>query len=83
MTCSAKFNHIAAMGSLLAGLCYYHEDFGFKVVDSVLEEIRLGMETNRANMNQRRVTTVKFLGELFNYTVVDSKIIFNALCVAI
>merc|ERR1719223_2690335 len=30
-------------------------------------------------MNQRRITTIKFLGELFNYMVVDSKVIFNTL----
>ena len=85
----------------------------------MLEEVRLGMEMNRAEHNQRRVATLRYLGEvcvracvgfvftlelrmqpalsrvthsvflpvylrviwpqLFNYQLVQSKIIFNAL----
>ena len=37
----------------------YHQ-----VVDAVLEEVRMGMEINRPDMNRRRVSAVKYLGEV-------------------
>ncbi len=84
----------------------FQEELAFAVVDAVLEEVRLGMEINTANMAQRRIATVKFLGEvrrasattpgraklllqrphhslntlqLYNFTLVDSHVIFSAL----
>ena len=50
-----------------------------QVVDSVLEDIRLGMEVNHPKFNQRRLAMVKFLGELYNYRLVDSAVIFKTL----
>lgn len=37
------------------------------------------METNLQKMNQRRVSCVKFLGELYNYRLVESRVIFSTL----
>ena len=45
----------------------------------MLEEIRLGMEVNDPRMNQQRLSTVKFLGELYNYTLVEASVIFRTL----
>lgn len=64
---------------MLAGLAYYHEMLGIRVVDAIVEEIRVGMEINQADMNQRRVSAVKYLGELYNYRMVTSKVIFHTL----
>ena len=50
-----------------------------RVVDSVLEDIRLGLEANTPKFNQRRVAGVKFLGELYNYQLVESTVIFRML----
>lgn len=55
----------------------YQEEIGTKVVDSVLEDIRLGMEVNLAKFNQRRVAQVKYLGELYNYRMVESADVFK------
>lgn len=74
-----KYNSIHCAANLLAGLVQYYEDVGLYVVDGVLEEIRLGMETNLQKMNQRRVSCVKFLGELYNYRLVESRVIFSTL----
>ena len=53
-------------GGMLAYFLYisysvinYHQ-----VVDAVLEEVRMGMEINRPDMNRRRVSAVKYLGEV-------------------
>lgn len=65
------------LASLLAGLVAYQEEIGTKVVDSVLEDIRLGMEVNLPKFNQRRVAQVRYLGELYNYRMVESADVFK------
>lgn len=55
----------------------YQEEIGTKVVDGVLEDIRLGMEVNLPKYNQRRVAQVKYLGELYNYRMVESADVFK------
>jgi len=76
---NVKYNSIHCAANLLAGIVQYHEDVGLYVVDGILEEIRLGMETNLQKMNQRRMSCVKFLGELYNYRLVESRVIFSTL----
>jgi regulator of nonsense transcripts 2 len=69
--------------SLLAMLVYdlqrYHPDFTIAVVDQVLENIRTGLEHNIYTDNQRRVATMKYLGELYIYRAVGSTVIFDTL----
>uniref|UniRef100_A0AAV2IXE6 MIF4G domain-containing protein n=1 Tax=Knipowitschia caucasica TaxID=637954 RepID=A0AAV2IXE6_KNICA len=68
---NVKYNSIHCVANLLAGLVAYQEDVGIHVVDGVLEDIRLGMEVNQPKFNQRRISSAKFLGELYNYRMVD------------
>ncbi|KAJ8931717.1 hypothetical protein NQ314_015335 [Rhamnusium bicolor] len=74
-----KFFNIRCLANLLAGLVAYQEEVGTKVVDGVLEDIRLGMEVNLPKFNQRRVAQVKYLGELYNYRMVESADVFKVL----
>ncbi|KAK3612029.1 hypothetical protein CHS0354_021705 [Potamilus streckersoni] len=76
---NVRFNSIHCAANLLAGLAPYHEIVAIQVVDGVLEDIRLGMEINHPKYNQRRVSCVKFLGELYNYRMVESAVIFKTL----
>lgn len=55
------------------------ETVGTHVVDGVMEDIRLGMEVNLPKYSQRRVATIKYLGELYNYRMVESSDIFKAI----
>jgi regulator of nonsense transcripts 2 len=64
---------------LLAGLYRYHQDFAIGVIDNVLEQITLGLEQNDFKFNQRRIAEAKYLGELYNYKMVDSTVIFDTL----
>ena len=48
-----------------------------QVVDGVLEEIRLGMEINNPEMSQRRISSVKFLGEVCGLCLVAAPWILN------
>ena len=49
------------------------------VIDNLLECITLGLEQNDFKYNQRRLAEVKYLGELYNYKMVDSPAIFDTL----
>ncbi|KAF9364733.1 hypothetical protein BGX34_000627 [Mortierella sp. NVP85] len=74
-----KFSNIHLMAILVNGLNRYHPDFSIAVVDSVVETIKIGMEQNDFRHNQRRIAVVKFLGELYNYRMIDSPLIFSTL----
>ena len=74
-----KFSYIHLVAILLHDLQPYHPDFAIQVIDQVCEDIRLGMETNIFKYNQQRVATIKFLGELYNYRMVNSGLIFDQL----
>ncbi len=76
---NVKFSNIHCMANLLAGLRPYQEEATIWVVDGVLEDIRLGLEINENRMNQRRVSMIKYLGELYNYQLVESNVIFRTL----
>jgi regulator of nonsense transcripts 2 len=67
------------MAILAYDLQRYHSKFCVDVVDQVLENIRLGMEQNLYKQNQKRVATVKYLGELYIYRLVNSRVIFDTL----
>ncbi|VDC06351.1 unnamed protein product [Peniophora sp. CBMAI 1063] len=74
-----KFGNIA----LLAMLCYdlqrYHPEFSIGVVDTVFEDVRRGLEQNIYSANQRRVATIKYLGELYIYRLIGSALVFDTL----
>ena len=74
-----KFSNIHLLAILLGSLYRYHQDFVIKVIDNVIEQITLGLEHNDFQFNQRRIAEVKYLGELYNYKMVDSPLIFDTL----
>ncbi|XP_076337894.1 UPF2 regulator of nonsense mediated mRNA decay isoform X2 [Tachypleus tridentatus] len=76
---NVKYYNVRCVANLLAGLVAYQENVGPQVVDGVLEDIRLGMEINHPKYNQRRVSMVRYLGELYNYRMVESAVIFRTL----
>ncbi|CAO3598476.1 unnamed protein product [Absidia cylindrospora] len=74
-----KYGNIHLMAILASGLNRHHSFFGMQLVDSVVEEIRVGLEHNIFKHNQRRIATVKYLGELYNYRMIDSPLVFDTL----
>jgi len=74
-----NYGNVGLMAMLTNDLNRYHPEFVVSVVDQVLEDIRRGLEQNVYNTNQRRVATVKYLGELYNYRLLGSGIIFDML----
>eukprot|EP00039_Didymoeca_costata_P008053 m.107377 g.107377 ORF g.107377 m.107377 type:complete len:1229 (-) comp13926_c0_seq3:2125-5811(-) len=74
-----KFGAMHQFAKLLSGISLYQEALGVKVVDAILEEIRLGMELSLPEFNQRRICTIRFLSELYTFRMVDAKAIFSVL----
>ncbi|KZT65935.1 ARM repeat-containing protein [Daedalea quercina L-15889] len=74
-----KYGNVALLAMLTYDLQRYHPAFAIDIVDQVLEDIRRGLEQNVYNINQRRVATAKYLGELYIYRLISSGIIFDTL----
>ncbi|XP_063901184.1 regulator of nonsense transcripts 2-like isoform X2 [Zophobas morio] len=74
-----KYYNVYCLASLVAGLSRWYDEVGVCVVDDLLEEVRIGLETNIVSNNQRRLTVVKFLGELYNFRVLDSSTLFDTM----
>ncbi|KAJ9107589.1 hypothetical protein QFC21_001048 [Naganishia friedmannii] len=74
-----KFGNIPLVAMLVFDLQKYHPDFSLGVLDQILEEIRAGMEDNIFKHNQRRISTMKFFGELYMYRVVSTPVVFDTL----
>ena len=64
---------------MIAGLVSYHDWVGVQIVDDTLEQVRIGLEMNDAKYNQRRKAVAKFLGELYNYRLIDSSVVFKVM----
>ncbi|KAI5123948.1 hypothetical protein M0805_006362 [Coniferiporia weirii] len=74
-----KYSNISLLAMLAYDLQRYHPDFSVAIVDQVLEDVRRGLETNVYKLNQQRVATIKYLGELYIYRLISSSILFDAL----
>lgn len=74
-----NFLNIRYAASLLSLLKDSQEDAVYRVIDGTLEEIQVMLEINRPLFNQRRISVMKFLGELYNYKLIDSSVIFREL----
>ncbi|KFB47523.1 hypothetical protein ZHAS_00015483 [Anopheles sinensis] len=74
-----RYHLIRSLADLLAGLNSYQERAVVRVLDTVFEDVRAGLEIHDNKLAQRRVAMVKYLGELYNYQLVDSNTILNTL----
>ncbi|KAJ5665402.1 uncharacterized protein N7477_007850 [Penicillium maclennaniae] len=74
-----KYGSIHLLAILVSALYRYHQDFVIGIVDNVLEQVILGLEQNDFKFNQKRIAEIKYLGELYNYKMIDSPVIFDTL----
>ena len=74
-----RYINIPLLAMLTYDLQRYRPAFAIAVVDQILEDIRRGLEQNVYSTNQRRLATVKYLGELYIYRLLSSSIIFDTL----
>ena len=57
----------------------WRDSFAPRVVDAVLEDVRFGLESNRARAHQRRCATMRLLGELHRAKIVTTSVVFAQL----
>jgi len=74
-----RFSTLHNVASLVSGLASYHEAFGIKFIDALLEEIRMGLEIHHYSYNQKLILYIKFLGELYNYNLIEHHLVFDSL----
>ncbi|KAJ5576275.1 hypothetical protein N7535_003201 [Penicillium sp. DV-2018c] len=74
-----KYGSIHLLAILVSALYRYHQDFVIGIVDNILEQVTLGLEQNDFKFNQKRIAEIKYLGELYNYKMIDSPVIFDTL----
>eukprot|EP01114_Cavostelium_apophysatum_P008182 TRINITY_DN2050_c0_g1_i2.p1 TRINITY_DN2050_c0_g1~~TRINITY_DN2050_c0_g1_i2.p1 ORF type:complete len:1232 (-),score=430.22 TRINITY_DN2050_c0_g1_i2:182-3877(-) len=74
-----RYNNVHLVASIISGLATYHEIIGVRIVDELLESIRASLEHADYTQQQRQITNIKFLGELYNYCVIESAVVFDTL----
>ncbi|KAI9372916.1 armadillo-type protein [Aspergillus egyptiacus] len=74
-----KYGNIHLLAIIVSALYRYHQGFVIGIVDNILEYITLGLEQNDFKFNQKRIAEVKYLGELYNYKMIDSPVVFDTL----
>ncbi|OTA94444.1 hypothetical protein M434DRAFT_394707 [Hypoxylon sp. CO27-5] len=74
-----KYGSIHILAILLSAIYRYHPDFTVTVIDNVIESIIIGLEQNDFRFNQRRIAEVKYLGELYNYRMLEHPVIFDTM----
>ena len=74
-----SYSSLPSLASLASLLCVHQPLLGVPLVDAVLEEIRVGLETNLYSAQQRRLTFVRYLAQLFLYRMFDVQVVFDTL----
>lgn len=74
-----KYGNIHILGILLSALYRYHPEFVVKVIDNIIESVSFGLEQNDFRSFQRRIAEVKYLGELYNYRMLEHPVIFDTM----
>lgn len=74
-----KFYNIRYLAALLASLNRDNPWIAVAVVDGVVEDILLMIEINEIQFNQRRIPMIRYFGELYNYRLSDSSLVFKIL----
>ncbi|KAH6687961.1 MIF4G domain-containing protein [Plectosphaerella plurivora] len=74
-----KYGNIHLLAILMGALYRYHPAFAVRVIDNVVESICFGLEQNDYKYYQRRIAEVKYLGELYNYRMVEHPVIFDTM----
>lgn len=78
-----RYHLIRCLADLVLGLSSYQDRHMARVIDAVFEDIRVGLEVapgiESVQLNQRRVVMTKYLGELYNYRLIEKTHVLNTL----
>jgi regulator of nonsense transcripts 2 len=65
--------------SVVAGLSRFYENIAIHLVDQLIDEILCGLQHAPVFGQQRSIANVRFIGELYNYEVINSRMVFFVL----
>lgn len=74
-----RYHIIRCLADLVSGLSSYQDKVVVRVIDSVFEDIRAGLEIHSPKLAQRRIAMAKYLAELYNYRLIESSNVLNTL----
>ena len=78
-TAAVKYHSINLVACVISALYRYHEGSMLRVVDAAIEMARCATDRNDYRECQRRICLMKLLGELYNYKLMDSAMVFKVL----
>lgn len=74
-----NFYSIRSLAALVSGLSKAHSWLSKAVVDRLVDDVVSMIETNEVCFYQRRVPMIRYFGELYNYKLTDSSLVFKVL----
>ncbi|KAI1338529.1 MIF4G domain-containing protein [Xylariaceae sp. FL0016] len=74
-----KYGSVHILAILLSAIYRYYPAFAVSVIDTVIDSVTLGLEQNDFKYNQKRIAEVKYLGELYNYRILEHPVIFETM----
>eukprot|EP01134_Creolimax_fragrantissima_P004242 CFRG4242T1 len=76
---NCKHGVVRHLAAVVEELDVYQEGLGMRVVDAIVEHIRLGLEVNRLDWNRQRLATIHYFGELYVYKLVSTRLLQDTL----
>ncbi|KAF8820217.1 MIF4G domain-containing protein [Cardiosporidium cionae] len=76
---NASFERLDRSALLLRSIAKYRPSFVMDCIDTLLEEIQIGMERNDYRDSPSRIRQMKLLAELYNFRLIDATVIFDIL----
>lgn len=74
-----RWHLIRPLADVVSALSSYQEKAMTKVIDTIFEDVRAGLEIHSTKLAQRRIAMAKYLGELYIYRLIDTQNVFNML----
>ena len=74
-----KYSNVDLLALLLASLYTYHPEFVICVIDEVFDSVYVGIEQPAVEHNQRRVAVMRYVGDIYNYRLLRTSVIFDTL----
>jgi regulator of nonsense transcripts 2 len=74
-----RYQSIPLAASVVAGLSRFYENIAIHLVDQLIDEILCGLQHAPVFGQQRSIANVRFIGELYNYEVINSRMVFFVL----
>lgn len=74
-----RWHLIRSLADVVSALSSFQERAVTRVIDSVFEDVRAGLEIHSPKLAQRRIAMAKYLAELYIYRLIDSQNVFNTL----